>query len=181
MIIPSNPDAPMVSSAASSAHVSWPPSQPVEDHGEVIVKIDRAFGLIPVFRVPSGDRRYLLIRHQKGHWAFPKGHKEAGESDLQAAYREVAEETGITAYELVEGVKFVEHYQFVKGHTAIDKTVTYFLAWVQPTPQGKPPAVQIQPEEIAAFRWCSAAEAKNLITFPSCRQVVDECEGLLGD
>ncbi len=44
---------------------------------------------------PSG--RVLLLKHVSGHWVFPKGHVEAGEDDLQAALREVAEEAGVNA------------------------------------------------------------------------------------
>jgi ADP-ribose pyrophosphatase YjhB (NUDIX family) len=38
----------------------------------------------------------LLVRGRKeGKWSFPKGHKKRGESDIQCALRELAEETGI--------------------------------------------------------------------------------------
>ncbi len=39
----------------------------------------------------------LLLRHASGHWVFPKGHVEAGESEMAAAVREVLEEAGIVA------------------------------------------------------------------------------------
>lgn len=42
-------------------------------------------------------RRVLLLEHVSGHWVFPKGHVEQGETQLQAALREVAEEAGVTA------------------------------------------------------------------------------------
>lgn len=44
---------------------------------------------------PSG--RVLLLQHVSGEWVFPKGHLEAGESSLEAALREVAEEAGVNA------------------------------------------------------------------------------------
>jgi diadenosine hexaphosphate hydrolase (ATP-forming) len=43
------------------------------------------------------DGRTLLLQHVSGHWVFPKGHVEAGETQLQAALREIAEEAGVTA------------------------------------------------------------------------------------
>ncbi|MEV5770799.1 NUDIX hydrolase [Streptomyces antimycoticus] len=46
---------------------------------------------------PDGD--VLLIERGwdpfEGHWAFPGGHVDPGETSLQAAVRELAEETGV--------------------------------------------------------------------------------------
>ncbi len=39
----------------------------------------------------------LVIRHAEGQWVFPKGHLERGETELEAALREVAEEAGVRA------------------------------------------------------------------------------------
>ncbi len=41
-------------------------------------------------------RSFLLMRHHD-RWDLPKGHVDAGESKIQCAYRELLEETGITA------------------------------------------------------------------------------------
>lgn len=42
---------------------------------------------------PAGE---ILITSQHGNsWSLPKGHIDPGETDLQAAYREIEEETGI--------------------------------------------------------------------------------------
>lgn len=42
---------------------------------------------------PNGE---ILITSQRGDsWSLPKGHVDPGETDLQAAYREIEEETGI--------------------------------------------------------------------------------------
>ncbi len=37
----------------------------------------------------------VLRKNQNGHWLFPKGHIEEGESPEEAAVREVAEEMGL--------------------------------------------------------------------------------------
>ena len=47
----------------------------------------------------------VLLRHRfGGHWSFPKGHVEAGESERQTALREVREETGL-AIRLLDGFR----------------------------------------------------------------------------
>ena len=104
---------------------------------------DEAFGIVPIFSTES-EPLFLLIQHQAGHWAFPKGHADPGESALETAKRELEEETGIRNYEVLEEPSFVEHYSFVQEGTpsfvkhysfakegeSIEKTVTYFLAFV---------------------------------------------------
>jgi diadenosine hexaphosphate hydrolase (ATP-forming) len=40
----------------------------------------------------------LVLRHRDGSWVFPKGHIDPGETALEAALREVAEEAGVTAH-----------------------------------------------------------------------------------
>ena len=56
-----------------------------------------------VFRKYHGNIELLLIKHVVGgHWSFPKGHVEAGESERQTALREVREETGLTGIKLMD-------------------------------------------------------------------------------
>lgn len=43
------------------------------------------------------DGLVLMLRHVSGAWVFPKGHVESGETELQAAIREVEEESGVRA------------------------------------------------------------------------------------
>ena len=39
----------------------------------------------------------LILQYKDGTWTFPKGHLEAGETEQQAAQREVLEEAGVEA------------------------------------------------------------------------------------
>ncbi len=48
---------------------------------------DASFGIVPVHE-RDGVRRFLLIQHLGGHWGFPKGHPEKGESPVETARRE---------------------------------------------------------------------------------------------
>lgn len=41
------------------------------------------------------DKKVLLLHYSSGHWDFPKGHIEKGETELETAKREVKEETGL--------------------------------------------------------------------------------------
>lgn len=133
---------------------------------------DEAFGIVPVYRNSEGDR-FLLIQHNAGHWGFPKGHAEAGESPVQTACREFREETGVQMFTVIDHVSFTEHYVFQKDGQRITKTVVYFLAWVQTT------EVHHQEAEIKDYTWASFDQALALITFPAAKQVLHEVQAYL--
>ena len=65
------------------------------------------------------DRRGRLI------WSFPKGHLEDGETEQQAAIREVREETGISA-RVLEPLGEIDFWFMADGRR-IHKTVHHFL------------------------------------------------------
>lgn len=52
-------------------------------------------------------RQFLLMRHAD-RWDLPKGHMESGESELDCAFREFEEETGIP----VESIKLDTGFRF---------------------------------------------------------------------
>ena len=43
----------------------------------------------------NGQGLVLLLGHRNGTWVFPKGHLDPGETELEAALREVEEEAGV--------------------------------------------------------------------------------------
>lgn len=142
------------------------------------IEQDRAYGLVPI--LPGrGDRphRYLIILHNKGHWAFPKGHQDDGETDLETACREFEEETGLSRYTTLPELSFTESYRFrIGGDTTIEKVVKYFAAVVTTDEPHVLPQAVVQAEEVADYRWCTAAEAADTITFDGARQVLLECD-----
>lgn len=143
---------------------------------------DFAFGLVPIARLGQGDHRYLLICHNKGHWGFPKGHKEGDESDLVAAQREFEEETGVRKYRVFPKIRLTERYHFRKKKgQRVAKTVSYFLGLVALENSEQLPTVNIQVEEIRAYRWCTAAEARALIEFEGSLQILAQCETRLAE
>jgi bis(5'-nucleosidyl)-tetraphosphatase len=70
---------------------------------------------------------YLLLHYLSGHWDFPKGKLEAGESKYEAAMRELKEETGLDAT-IHPGFEVSYSYIFKdKTRQPISKTVYFFV------------------------------------------------------
>lgn len=78
-------------------------------------------GVIPV-RWAEGRWLYLLLRAYQ-YWDFPKGKVEPGETPLQAALREVKEETGLERLDFRWGYDFVETGPYARG-----KVARYYIA-----------------------------------------------------
>lgn len=131
---------------------------------------DFSCGVIPYRVNRDGVREFLLIQHNAGHWAFPKGHPEKGETDLQAATRELAEETGLTEVEIDPHQPFDEHYRFTKkSGKQVHKHVVYFLGKIT-TEQ----PVVLQEQEVSAFAWGDAEQTRQRITFDEGRALFDQ-------
>lgn len=126
---------------------------------------EESYGVIPYRREAYGVL-YLLIKHHGGHWGFPKGHSNPGETSQDAAEREFQEETGIRDFTLHQDLSFCEDYVFLKGRREVTKRVTYFAAEVHD------PKVVVQASEILDFCWVNFDEGVKLLTFDGSKLVL---------
>ena len=125
-----------------------------------------------VFRKYHGYIELLLIKHVVGgHWSFPKGHVEAGETEEQTALREIKEETGIDV-ELITTFREVVSYSPKRDTT---KDVIYFL--------GKAKNFQYTPqeEEIAQIKWVEINLAHSFLTYDNDKQLVNKAKPIIRD
>ncbi len=134
---------------------------------------EASFGIVPIARLDSGDQ-FLLVQHRAGHWGFPKGHAESGETPLQTACREFEEETGIQDYQVSDYPPLVEVYSLIKKQKPIKKTVTYVIAWVQ--------SMQVVPQEkeIQGYLWLPYEAALTQINFEQSRQLLRQVQQMIG-
>jgi 8-oxo-dGTP pyrophosphatase MutT (NUDIX family) len=120
-------------------------------------------------KVPT--RLYLLLYYPKGYWDLVKGHVEPNESSLEAAYRELKEETGLTV-EIYEGFKEDIDYIFTKEEELVAKKVTYFIG------KATSPEVTLSYEH-AGYVWLPYAEALAHLTYKNAQQVIAAAEDYL--
>ena len=79
--------------------------------------------------------KVLMIQHNEGHWDFPKGHMEVGESEEDTALREVKEETNINVV-LDSEEPFLLVKNYLRDYDIVDGTIqnrlvnTYYFTGV---------------------------------------------------
>lgn len=112
--------------------------------------------------VYNKNNEVLVVKHNAGHWDFPKGHMEANENELQTAIREVKEETNIDI-ELYDNYRYEIYYSPKEN---VEKTVVFFLARNLSNDTHK------QDAEIANIGWFKYEEAMKLLTFDDAKKLL---------
>ncbi len=94
-----------------------------------MVIYERSAGAI-VFRIDekTGEPLFLLLQYPSGYWEFPRGNVEPGESDIDAAKREIYEETGIKKLEFIFGFRYEISFFYRRNNKLVRKTIVFFLA-----------------------------------------------------
>ena len=123
-----------------------------------------------VYRIKNGELELLLLKHRfGGHWSFPKGHVEEGETEVETALREVHEETGLTI-QLEDGFRqSVEYYP----RPNIRKHVVYFLGYADDD------RTRRQEEEISEIRWVPLKSAHREVTFRNDKNLINHAKKFL--
>ena len=114
----------------------------------------------------GGKILLVQVRNLEGGivWTFPKGHLEKGETWLQAALREVEEETGWKCRN--RGLLSNVTYRFERKGKPVFKRVRWYR--MEPLEKtGKPDA-----DEIRRVKWVEARSAARSLSYPSDARVL---------
>ena len=123
-----------------------------------------------VYRKFHGNTEILLIKHvNSGHWSFPKGHVEFGETEVETALREVKEETGI---DIIIDPTFREIVSF-SPKKGTQKAVVYFIGKARHTDYTP------QEEEIAEIRWVEIGRACSVLSYENDKSIVNKAKTVI--
>lgn len=121
------------------------------------MKYEKSCGAIVV-----EDGKVLLVKHNAGHWDFPKGHVEEGETEFETAIREVKEETNID-------IKIEKENRYISEYSPkenVMKTVIYFIG-EKVGGEDKP-----QIEEVSDVEWLDVNKAIERITHQRSKEIM---------
>ncbi len=117
---------------------------------------------------------YLILNYNYGHWDFPKGNIESGETEIETIKREVMEETGIVDIKLIEGFRQQISYKYRKKLKLVNKTVIYYLA------ETKSINVVLSFEHVN-FAWLNFNDALNKLSFDNSKKVLKNAKDFLAN
>ena len=128
----------------------------------------KACGFLLTRESSPGHIEYLLLTNRERQEAgFPKGHVEDGESELESALRETAEETGLAELAVHPHFRFEMRYPAARKGKVHDKTVVYFAAHLLG-------GEVVLSEEHSHFEWLPLADAVAAIPFANLKAALLE-------
>ncbi len=123
--------------------------------GGVVVRGEQVVTIVPTRRAADGSRVLAL----------PKGHVDPGESTIEAATREVREETGIVAEPVCELGE--SRYWYRREGRTVGKTVAFFLF------NHIEGDTDDHDDEVEEVRWMSLEEAQEALSHDAEREMVE--------
>lgn len=126
-----------------------------------------------VFRKTGQGYEIVAVnRARHSDWSLPKGHIEEGETQEQAAIREVKEETGLDA-KIIEPIGEVVYFFRRPKGALVRKSVFHFLMEAANFDLSGPNW------EVSEARWIAIEQAHTLLTYQNDVDIVKKARALL--
>lgn len=126
---------------------------------------ERSAGAV-VFYLSKDLIEYLLLYYEAGHWDFPKGAIEEGETELDTVKREVWEETGIDNIDIIKDFRKEIEYHYRKLGELVRKRVVFYLA------KANTKEVRLSYEH-KDYIWLDYPRAMRRLTFRTARNILE--------
>ncbi len=123
-------------------------------------------GIVPIYRSPGAPDLFLILRCYN-YWDFPKGGVLEDESQLNAALRELKEETTLENVDFAWGEIFTETPVYARN-----KVARYYLAKAMKLEVALPINPLLGRAEHHEFRWLTYEDARQLLN-PRIQTILD--------
>lgn len=126
---------------------------------------EHSAGAVVFGNFKNEERKFLLLHYASGHWDFPKGNIEPGETEKETVKREVLEETGICDIRFVRGFLQPIFYTYRRDGMLIHKKVSFYLV------ETRIRDVKLSHEH-TCYLWMGYHLALNKLTYRSARNIL---------
>lgn len=96
----------------------------------------------------------ILVKTCHGIFSFPKGKRKKRESDLETAWRELEEETGLTS----ENVELLDNFYINERNSKGGVATRYFVGYIKKSAT----RISFNPNELAGVTWFNIRDALKL-------------------
>src|SRR5207302_2770816 len=132
-------------------------------------------GGVVVRRSPTGDAWEVCLIRVGRAWSLPKGSVDKGETPVQAALREISEETGLPLDRLrVTAELPPAEYMYRRDGRLIGKIVHHYLVEAP-----SDAALRPQLSEVDEAEWVPLDQATTRVTYKDLKAALDEARRLL--
>ena len=118
-----------------------------------------------VYKKEGDELKFLLVYQNNGHYSFPKGHVEEGETELETTIREIKEETNL---DVEVDTNFRSVISYLVESKNVMKDSVYFVA----TP--KTFDLKNQEGEITECTWNTYEDTLNKLEFDNIKEVFEK-------
>jgi bis(5'-nucleosidyl)-tetraphosphatase len=120
----------------------------------------------------NGNKKYLLLHYEGGHWDFVKGHVEKNESEIDTARRETEEEAGITDLTFIQGYRHPISYYYRRAGKTVYKQVIFYVV------ETHTDAVRLSGEHVG-FEWLPYDKAYSRLTYKNAKETLRKAQEFL--
>lgn len=130
-----------------------------------MIKKEKSCGAI-IYKIEDNNIKILLLKHNVGHWSFPKGHVENNETEEETALREIKEETNL---DVLIDTNFRRVSTYYPKENVIKDVVFFIGKQIDKNIKAVP-----QESEISELGWYLKEDALNIITYDNDKELLKE-------
>jgi 8-oxo-dGTP pyrophosphatase MutT (NUDIX family) len=131
---------------------------------------EKSCGAVVFFR--NDKVNYLLLQYEAGHWDLVKGNVEPNESETDTVLRELREETGIVATQVIGDFRERIQYYYRRQVETIQKEVVFYII------QANTEKVELSFEHVG-YAWLNYTQAREKLTFKNAKDVLEKAQAFL--